>query len=66
MARINFLNRREGRYYVQVKLPSSKGPGAATTVFRSALGTASFHTAHRRLALCLPWVFDVKDNPELS
>ncbi|BBU60415.1 hypothetical protein MSC49_03500 [Methylosinus sp. C49] len=39
MARISFLHRRDGRYYLQARMPVHHGETARMRVFRSALGT---------------------------
>lgn len=65
MARITFLHRRDGRYYLQVRMPVHDGDTARTRVFRSALGTSAFVVARRRLSLCMAWIVALKDNPEL-
>jgi hypothetical protein len=66
VARISFLHRRDGRYYLQVRLPVRDGETLRTRVFRSALGTSAFVAARRRLSLCMSWIVALKDHPELS
>jgi len=65
LARISFLHRRDGRYYLQARMPVTTGGISGSRVFRSALGTSVFAVARRRISLCVAWILDIKDHPEL-
>jgi hypothetical protein len=65
LARISFLHRLEGRYYLRVRMPFFDGKETRSRVFRSALGTAAFAAARRRISLCVAWIVDIKDHPDL-
>lgn len=65
MARISFLQRLDGRYYLRVRMPAFDGKETRSRVFRSALGTSAFAVARRRISLCVAWIVDIKDHPDL-
>lgn len=65
MARISFLQRLDGRYYLRVRMPAFDGEETLSRVFRFALGTAAFAVARRRISLSVAWIVDIKDHPEL-
>ncbi len=46
-------------------MPVTTGGISGSRVFRSALGTSSFKRARRRVSLCMSWIVDVKDHPEI-
>jgi len=66
LARISFLHRRDGRYYLQVRLPARIGGATRNRVFRSALRTEAFVAARRRVSLCMAWIVALKDHPEIA
>ena len=66
MARSPYLTRRDGRYYLQIRVGSKAAPLVGISVIRMALGTCEHRTARRRLMRCLPWVLDVVDSVDFS
>lgn len=66
LARISFLHRRDGRSCLQARMPVTTGGISGSRMFRSALGTSALRRAKRCVCLCMSWIVDVKDRPEIA
>jgi hypothetical protein len=56
MARISYPTRREGRYYVQVRLARRVAAMAGRPLYRASLRTADYLQARQRLLECISCV----------
>jgi hypothetical protein len=65
---MNYLTRRNGRYYLQLRLSSSLATLFGVTVLRRTLETNDLATAKRRMAANLKWLRPMNDSkdPPLS
>ena len=61
MARISYLTRREGRYYVQARLARHVAAMAGRSLYRASRKTADYRQARRRLVECMSWVTRMND-----
>ncbi len=61
MARISYLMRREGRYYVQARLAPHVAAFAGRSLYRASLRTADYRRARQRLVECMTWVVRMND-----
>ena len=65
MARVSYLARREGRYYLQVRCSHVAGL-LNQPLFRTSLRTADYRQARRRVAECLGWVYGMNDSIDFA
>nr|PZN38318.1 MAG: hypothetical protein DIU59_15115 [Pseudomonadota bacterium] len=56
MALPSYMSRREGRYYLQIRLARPLAKLAGVSLFRVSLRTSDYRQARLRLAECLVWV----------
>lgn len=61
MARISYLTRREGRYYLQARLARHVAAMAGRSIYRASLRTADYRQARQRLVECMNWVTRMND-----
>jgi integrase len=64
MARISYLTRREGRYYVQVRLARHVAAMAGRPLYRASLRTADYRQARQRLLECMSWVIRMNESTD--
>jgi len=62
MARVSYLARREGRYYLQVRCNRLVAGLLNQQLLRTSLRTADYRQARRRIAECLGWVYGMNDS----
>ncbi len=66
MARVSYLARREGRYYLQVRCSHVVAGLLNQPLFRTSLRTADYRQARRRVAECLGWVYGMNDSIDFA
>jgi hypothetical protein len=66
MARVSYLARREGRYYLQVRCSHVVAGLLNQPLFRTSLRTADYRQARRRAAECLGWVYGMNDSIDFA
>lgn len=62
MARVSYLTRREGRYYLQVRCSNVLAGALNRPLFRTSLRTADYRQARRRVAACMGWICGMNDS----
>jgi integrase len=62
MARMSYLMRREGRYYVQARLSPHVAAVIGRPLYRASLRTADYRQARARLLECMTWVLRMNDS----
>ncbi|MGX9391953.1 DUF6538 domain-containing protein [Nitrobacteraceae bacterium UC4446_H13] len=65
-ARVSYLARREGRYYLQVRCSQVVAGLLNQPLFRTSLRTADYRQARRRVAECLGWVYGMNDSIDFA
>lgn len=66
MARVSYLARREGRYYLQVRCSHVVATLLNQPLFRTSLRTADYRQARRRVAECLGWIYGMNDSVDFA
>jgi integrase len=66
MARVSYLTRREGRYYLQVRCSHVLAAALDRSLFRTSLRTADYRQARRRVAECMGWIYGMNDSIDYS
>jgi integrase len=64
MALPSYLSRREGRYYLQVRLAPQMAHMFGRQLFRASLRTADYRQARRRLSECMGWFHRMNDSTD--
>lgn len=62
MARISYLGRRNGRYFMQARFAVQCVPLVGKQLYRASLGTSDYRQARLRLSECLGWFHRMNDS----
>lgn len=62
MALPSYMSRRDGRYYMQVRLPQPMVSLSGLRLYRASLRTSDYLQARIRLAECLGWLHRMNDS----
>jgi len=62
MALPSYMSRREGRYYLQVRLARPLAALIGVPLYRASLRTCDYRQARLRLAECLAWIYRMNDS----
>lgn len=64
MALASYLSRREGRYYLQVRLAPQLASIVGRQLYRASLRTADYRQARMRLTECMGWVHRMNESTD--
>jgi hypothetical protein len=66
MARVSYLVRREGRYYLQVRCGPTVANLLDQPLRRTSLKTADYRQPRCRIAECLFWIYSMNDSADFA
>ncbi|MBO0343897.1 site-specific integrase [Roseibium sp. CAU 1637] len=64
MARASYIQRRDGRYHLQIRLSKSLGHMLGKSTYRKSLGTSQYGVAQYRLRECLGWIYSMNESTD--